>query len=200
MATAPANAVISPSHQSAQSADGGEAGKTKESPVSAEELAAAQQAWTEVVPPEAVRPRGDGPVLPVEGMRNIMITSALPYVNNVPHLGNIVGCVLSAVVYARHVLCVQIINKKNWITNNRTIISGPLSLVGVCLKQGCGSAFIYCGSGSNCFLCGIADQATFLKRIRIQRKYIMKSLLKLKQTKKIAQKYKKKHGAGSNLP
>ena len=112
MATAPANAVISPSHQSAQSADGGEAGKTKESPVSAEELAAAQQAWTEVVPPEAVRPRGDGPVLPVEGMRNIMITSALPYVNNVPHLGNIVGCVLSADVYARHVFCVQIINKK----------------------------------------------------------------------------------------
>lgn len=30
-----------------------------------------------------------------------MITSALPYVNNVPHLGNIVGCVLSADCYAR---------------------------------------------------------------------------------------------------
>jgi len=30
-----------------------------------------------------------------------MITSALPYVNNVPHLGNIVGCVLSADVFAR---------------------------------------------------------------------------------------------------
>ena len=30
-----------------------------------------------------------------------MITSALPYVNNVPHLGNIIGCVLSADVYAR---------------------------------------------------------------------------------------------------
>lgn len=29
-----------------------------------------------------------------------MITSALPYVNNVPHLGNIIGCVLSADVYA----------------------------------------------------------------------------------------------------
>eukprot|EP00271_Cylindrocystis_brebissonii_P015479 TRINITY_DN38386_c0_g1_i1.p1 TRINITY_DN38386_c0_g1~~TRINITY_DN38386_c0_g1_i1.p1 ORF type:complete len:1047 (-),score=186.67 TRINITY_DN38386_c0_g1_i1:369-3509(-) len=39
--------------------------------------------------------------LPVAGKRNILITSALPYVNNVPHLGNIIGCVLSADVYAR---------------------------------------------------------------------------------------------------
>ena len=30
-----------------------------------------------------------------------MVTSALPYVNNVPHLGNIVGAVLSADVFAR---------------------------------------------------------------------------------------------------
>lgn len=30
-----------------------------------------------------------------------LITSALPYVNNLPHLGNIIGCVLSADVYAR---------------------------------------------------------------------------------------------------
>ena len=30
--------------------------------------------------------------LPVAGKRNIMVTSALPYVNNVPHLGNIIGC------------------------------------------------------------------------------------------------------------
>ncbi len=34
--------------------------------------------------------------------KKILITSALPYVNNVPHLGNIVGCVLSADVYARY--------------------------------------------------------------------------------------------------
>ena len=40
--------------------------------------------------------------LPIEGERNILITSALPYVNNVPHLGNIIGCVLSADVYARY--------------------------------------------------------------------------------------------------
>ena len=36
------------------------------------------------------------------GKRNILITSALPYVNNVPHLGNIIGCVLSADVYTRY--------------------------------------------------------------------------------------------------
>ncbi|RKP24051.1 methionyl-tRNA synthetase [Syncephalis pseudoplumigaleata] len=33
--------------------------------------------------------------------KNILITSALPYVNNVPHLGNIIGAVLSADVYSR---------------------------------------------------------------------------------------------------
>lgn len=32
----------------------------------------------------------------------VLITSALPYVNNVPHLGNIIGCVLSADVFARY--------------------------------------------------------------------------------------------------
>ncbi|XP_068671527.1 methionine--tRNA ligase, cytoplasmic-like isoform X2 [Montipora foliosa] len=41
-------------------------------------------------------------ILPLEGERNILITSALPYVNNVPHLGNIIGCVLSADVFARY--------------------------------------------------------------------------------------------------
>jgi methionyl-tRNA synthetase len=40
-------------------------------------------------------------ILPVEGERNVLITSALPYVNNVPHLGNIIGSVLSADVFAR---------------------------------------------------------------------------------------------------
>ncbi len=37
------------------------------------------------------------PKLPIPGQRNILITSALPYVNNVPHLGNIIGCVLRCV-------------------------------------------------------------------------------------------------------
>uniref|UniRef100_A0A2P2M8V9 methionine--tRNA ligase n=1 Tax=Rhizophora mucronata TaxID=61149 RepID=A0A2P2M8V9_RHIMU len=42
------------------------------------------------------------PKLPIPGKRNILITSALPYVNNIPHLGNIIGCVLSADVFARY--------------------------------------------------------------------------------------------------
>lgn len=41
-------------------------------------------------------------ILPEEGKRNILITSALPYVNNVPHLGNIIGSVLSADVFSRY--------------------------------------------------------------------------------------------------
>jgi methionyl-tRNA synthetase len=32
----------------------------------------------------------------------ILVTSALPYVNNIPHMGNIIGCVLSADVFARY--------------------------------------------------------------------------------------------------
>ncbi|VAI78594.1 unnamed protein product [Triticum turgidum subsp. durum] len=40
--------------------------------------------------------------VPVAGRRNVLVTSALPYVNNVPHLGNIIGCVLSADVFARY--------------------------------------------------------------------------------------------------
>lgn len=47
-------------------------------------------------------PGEKSPKHPVLGKRNILITSALPYVNNVPHLGNIIGCVLSADVFARY--------------------------------------------------------------------------------------------------
>lgn len=43
-----------------------------------------------------------GPILPVRGQRNVLVTSALPYVNNVPHLGNIIGSTLSADVFARY--------------------------------------------------------------------------------------------------
>lgn len=42
------------------------------------------------------------PILPKQGAENVLITSALPYVNNVPHLGNIVGSTLSADFYARY--------------------------------------------------------------------------------------------------
>lgn len=41
------------------------------------------------------------PILPNKEERNVLVTSALPYVNNVPHLGNIIGCVLSADVFVR---------------------------------------------------------------------------------------------------
>ncbi|CAE6414410.1 unnamed protein product [Rhizoctonia solani] len=41
-------------------------------------------------------------VLPEEGEENVLITSALPYCNNVPHLGNIIGSTLSADVFARY--------------------------------------------------------------------------------------------------
>jgi len=51
-------------------------------------------------PPEMLTPK-PYPIVPIEG-KNILITSALPYVNNVPHLGNIIGCVLSADVFARY--------------------------------------------------------------------------------------------------
>lgn len=41
-------------------------------------------------------------ILPQAGEPNVLITSALPYVNNVPHLGNIIGSTLSADAYARY--------------------------------------------------------------------------------------------------
>lgn len=41
-------------------------------------------------------------ILPKDNERNILVTSALPYVNNVPHLGNVIGSVLSADIYARY--------------------------------------------------------------------------------------------------
>lgn len=69
--------------------------------VSIEELKSAEQAW---LIGSASRPKPEilsSPVLPKIGKKNVLITSALPYVNNVPHLGNIIGCVLSADVFAR---------------------------------------------------------------------------------------------------
>ncbi|EKM78800.1 hypothetical protein AGABI1DRAFT_75303 [Agaricus bisporus var. burnettii JB137-S8] len=55
--------------------------------------------------PEVLRTvKSPNPVidLPKEGEENILITSALPYCNNVPHLGNIIGSTLSADVYSRY--------------------------------------------------------------------------------------------------
>ncbi|XP_037955736.1 methionine--tRNA ligase, cytoplasmic [Teleopsis dalmanni] len=64
-----------------------------------DELNTARESFVKVVVPERKEPRT---VLPKAGERNVLITSALPYVNNVPHLGNIIGCVLSADIYARY--------------------------------------------------------------------------------------------------
>ncbi|OWF40602.1 Methionine--tRNA ligase, cytoplasmic [Mizuhopecten yessoensis] len=71
-------------------------------PVTPEELAAAVKAWNSGKGSSPKVRERVHPVLPKDGERNIMITSALPYVNNVPHLGNIIGCVLSADVYSRY--------------------------------------------------------------------------------------------------
>lgn len=65
-------------------------------------MTAAEKCWRDGTPASALRSRTKTvPVLPVEGERNILVTSALPYVNNVPHLGNIIGCVLSADCFVR---------------------------------------------------------------------------------------------------
>nr|CAB3263652.1 methionine--tRNA ligase, cytoplasmic [Phallusia mammillata] len=66
-----------------------------------EEIKLASQAWSSVN--QTLKPKDRvHPILPVQGEKNVLITSALPYVNNVPHLGNIIGCVLSADVYSRY--------------------------------------------------------------------------------------------------
>ncbi|CAG9538557.1 unnamed protein product [Cercopithifilaria johnstoni] len=52
--------------------------------------------------PEYVRSVDKSEKLPKEGEKNVLITSALPYVNNVPHLGNIIGCALSADAFSRY--------------------------------------------------------------------------------------------------
>ncbi|XP_053564162.1 methionine--tRNA ligase, cytoplasmic [Bombina bombina] len=70
--------------------------------LSEEDIVAAAEVWARGLT-DAPKPRQrQHPILPTEGAKNILITSALPYVNNVPHLGNIIGSVLSADVFARY--------------------------------------------------------------------------------------------------
>lgn len=57
--------------------------------------------FTDVLP-NASNPVRGAELLPKSGARNVLITSALPYVNNVPHLGTLIGCILSADVFARY--------------------------------------------------------------------------------------------------
>lgn len=66
------------------------------------EINEAELAWLGKGSPRPKPKKFTKPVLPQAGEKNILITSALPYVNNVPHLGNIIGCVLSADVFTRY--------------------------------------------------------------------------------------------------
>ncbi|CAH2988176.1 unnamed protein product [Chilo suppressalis] len=67
-----------------------------------EEIEGAKENWLNGVKKLQAPLKEEKIVLPVKGRKNILITSALPYVNNVPHLGNIIGCVLSADIFARY--------------------------------------------------------------------------------------------------
>ena len=74
----------------------------KEVQIFDDETASAVSGWNNLKWREGkTKPKKVDIVLPIKGERNVLITSALPYVNNVPHLGNIVGAVLSADVFAR---------------------------------------------------------------------------------------------------
>ncbi|XP_075997267.1 methionine--tRNA ligase, cytoplasmic isoform X2 [Genypterus blacodes] len=77
-------------------------GEEGERAFSEEEMEAAALTWSKALSSSPLTTARQHPVLPQEGRRNILVTSALPYVNNVPHLGNIIGCVLSADVFSRY--------------------------------------------------------------------------------------------------
>jgi methionyl-tRNA synthetase len=85
---------------------------TKENPQKAKESKEVKSSEPLNLPPPVIPPAernpsnprvtNSNPRLPQPGRRNFLITSALPYVNNVPHLGNLIGCVLSADVFSRY--------------------------------------------------------------------------------------------------
>ncbi|KAM7536969.1 hypothetical protein Aperf_G00000073193 [Anoplocephala perfoliata] len=72
--------------------------------VSSDQMLKAQWAFASPYPNTKYFHRDEnGKILPLkkaEGVRNILISSALPYVNNVPHLGNLIGSLLSANIFA----------------------------------------------------------------------------------------------------
>ncbi|XP_046333263.2 methionine--tRNA ligase, cytoplasmic-like [Haliotis rufescens] len=72
-----------------------------EKTITAEELATGEKSFLSGASTSPKPRLRKHPILPCEGEKNIFITSALPYVNNVPHLGNIIGCVLSGDVFSR---------------------------------------------------------------------------------------------------
>lgn len=72
-------------------------------PSSSERRLATQDILVKTTRPDAKASTSQRPIiLPQPGQNNVLITSALPYVNNVPHLGNIIGSTLSADAYARY--------------------------------------------------------------------------------------------------
>lgn len=76
--------------------------ESQEPTVTAEEIEAARENWLHGLQNLQEPLKEEKVVLPIKGKKNVLITSALPYVNNVPHLGNIIGCVLSADIFARY--------------------------------------------------------------------------------------------------
>ncbi|CAL4114414.1 unnamed protein product, partial [Meganyctiphanes norvegica] len=69
--------------------------------MSSEQIAAAKLSWSQPSNEAVTITKSTTPILPKDKERNILVTSALPSVNNGPHLGNIIGCVLSADVFTR---------------------------------------------------------------------------------------------------
>ncbi|XP_063391660.1 methionine--tRNA ligase, cytoplasmic [Cydia fagiglandana] len=67
-----------------------------------EEIASAKESWQHGRSRLQAPLKQDKVAMPVNDRRNVLITSSLPYVNNVPHLGNIIGCVLSGDIFARY--------------------------------------------------------------------------------------------------
>ncbi|XP_062401818.1 methionine--tRNA ligase, cytoplasmic isoform X1 [Sardina pilchardus] len=88
-------------HRDSHTSSSGTETEDSDRVITEEEMEAAAQIWNQQIDCQ-IRPERKHPILPEEGKRNVLITSALPYVNNVPHLGNIIGCVLSADVFARY--------------------------------------------------------------------------------------------------
>ncbi|XP_073964491.1 methionyl-tRNA synthetase 1 isoform X2 [Choristoneura fumiferana] len=68
----------------------------------AEEIAAAKDNWTNGLSQLQPPLQQEKVTMPIKGRKNVLITSSLPYVNNVPHLGNIIGCVLSGDIFHRY--------------------------------------------------------------------------------------------------
>lgn len=71
--------------------------------VSDEEIREASKLWNDSIKSDLLEIRSSQhPIMPKKDQENVLITSALPYVNNVPHLGNLIGCCLSGDIFAKY--------------------------------------------------------------------------------------------------